>query len=144
MTMDEQLMSAIANYIIPFVPYLVKAGEALAEEAGKKIAGDSWNGIKGIWDKLRPGVDSKVSLKEVVSDLASNPNDDDLKGAFRSQFKKLLLEDPSIAAEIEKLFHVLSQRQSSGKTFIASGAGAVVVEENSGLINTGTITIQNK
>ncbi len=142
--MDEQLMSAIANYIIPFVPYLVKAGEALAEEAGKKIAGDSWNGIKGIWDKLRPGVDSKVSLKEVVSDLASNPNDDDLKGAFRSQFKKLLLEDPSIAAEIEKLFHVLSQRQSSGKTFIASGAGAVVVEENSGLINTGTITIQNK
>ena len=138
--MDAQLISTIANYLIP---YLAKAGEALAEEAGKKVAGDARNGVKGIWEKLRPGVDSKSSLKEAVSDLASSPNDDDMKGAFRTQIRKLLQEDPSVAAEIEKLFRELNQRQSGGKSFIASGAGVIAVEENNGVINTGSITINN-
>ena len=141
--MDTQLISTIANYLIPFIPYLAKAGESLAEEAGKKVAGDAWNGVKGIWEKLRPGVDSKSSLKEAVSDLASSPNDDDMKGAFRTQIRKLLQEDPSVAAEIEKLFRELNQHQSGGKSFIASGAGAIAVEENNGVINTGSITINN-
>ena len=142
--MDAQLMSTIANYLIPFVPYLVKAGEALSEEAGKKIAGDAWNGIKAIWENLTPGVDSKTAMKEAVNDLAGNPNDDDLKGAFRVQLKKLLVEDPTITQEIERIFAELKQSQDRGKIFLASGQGAVVVDENNGLINTGTITINNK
>ncbi len=48
------LAKDVAAFLAPFLPYLLKAGEKAAEEAGKKLGGDAWDKAKSLWGKLRP------------------------------------------------------------------------------------------
>ena len=53
------LAKDLVVFLTPFLPYLLKAGEKAAEEAGKKFGGDAWDRAKGLWAKLRPKVEAK-------------------------------------------------------------------------------------
>jgi hypothetical protein len=52
------LTAAITTVLFPVLPYLLKTGEKVAEEAGKKIAGETWDWAKDLWAKLRPKVEA--------------------------------------------------------------------------------------
>jgi hypothetical protein len=46
-TMDiTTLAKDVTLFLTPFLPYLLKAGEKAAEEAGKKLGGDAWERAK--------------------------------------------------------------------------------------------------
>lgn len=38
------LATSVTAALVPLLPYLFKAGEKAAEETGKAVAGQSWNG----------------------------------------------------------------------------------------------------
>lgn len=93
----------VVVFLAPFLPYLLKAGEKAAEEAGKKLGGDAWEQAKALWDKLRPKVEAKPAAQEAVQDAVAAPDDPDAQAALRLQLKKLLAGDETLAQEIARL-----------------------------------------
>jgi hypothetical protein len=94
------LTKEVVVFLAPFLPYLLKAGEKAAEEAGKKLGGDAWEQAKALWSKLRPKVEAKPAAQEAVQDMAQAPANKDAQVALRLQLKKLLTEDTALAQEI--------------------------------------------
>ena len=68
-TLAQQLVGSLA----PFLPYLLKAGEEAAGEAGKKFGAEAWERAKALWAKLRPQVEAKPAAQEAAQDVAANP-----------------------------------------------------------------------
>ncbi len=113
------LAQSLTTYLIPVLPYLLKAGEKAAEEAGKKLAGDAWDGAKALWAKLWPRVEAKPAALEAVRDAAQAPDNTDFQAALRLQLSKLL-EDQTLAAEIEQLL-----AQAKGGSNVSADRGGV-------------------
>jgi hypothetical protein len=118
------LAKDLAVFLTPLLPYLLKAGEKAAEEAGKKLGGDAWDRAKGLWVKLRPKVEAKPAAQEAVQDAAAAPNDEEIQAALRLQLRKLLAEDAVLAGEIERLWQ---EAQRAGATVIAAGERSVAI-----------------
>jgi hypothetical protein len=136
LTMDEAALSrGLVVYLLPFLPYLLKAGEKAAEEAGEKLGADAWEWAKTLWGKLRPKVEAKPSIREAVEDAAAAPDDVDAQAALRLQLRKLLAEDVALAKEIA---HLWEQGKASGVTIIAAGDRSIAAQSIQGsVITTG-------
>ena len=116
------LASSVTTALVPFLPYLLKAGEKAAEETGKKAVDQSWEWGKSLWSKLKPGVEAKPAALEAAQDVAHAPEDEELRIALRVQLRKLLTEDQSLAEEVSRL---LEQGKAAGIT--SSGDRNVVI-----------------
>lgn len=90
----------LMRFLTPLLPYLLRAGERAAEEAGRRIAGDTWDGIRALWSRLR----ARASVARAARDLESAPDDPDALAAFRYQLRRALTEDPALAEELISLW----------------------------------------
>ncbi len=132
-----QLTQHLTPYLIPLLPYLAKAGEGAAEEAGKSIAGAAWSKTKELWQRLQPKIEAKPAALEAVNDALRAPQDTDVQTVLRVQLKKLLDEDAPLAQEITRLWE---EAKAAGAPIIQSGERNVNVGgANYGNINTGDI-----
>ncbi|HKY42508.1 MAG TPA: hypothetical protein VJM50_05405 [Pyrinomonadaceae bacterium] len=118
------LASSVTTALVPFLPYLLKAGEKAAEETGKTVAGQSWEWAKSLWTKLKPRVEAKPGALEAAQDAAQAPEDQDAQATFRQLLKKLLTEDQSLADEVSRW---LEQGRAAGINVTASGERSVAI-----------------
>ena len=120
--MDVGLIAgSLTTALVPFLPYLLKAGEKAAEETGKAVADQSLEWARSLWAKLRPKVEAKPAALEAAQDAAQTPNDEDARATLRQQFKKLLAEDQSLAEEVSR------QLEAVGINVSASGDRSVAI-----------------
>ena len=107
-------IAVLAAFISPFLPFLLKLGEKAAEKATESAAGKfgeaAWGKAQAVWGKLSPKVEAKESAKEAATDVASNPEDEDLQAAFRVQLKKLLEQDDALGRAISTILQEESPR----------------------------------
>ncbi len=136
------LAKEVALFLTPFLPYLLKAGEKAAEEAGKKLGSDAWERAKGLWGKLRPKVEAKPAAQEAVADAATEPSNEDAQAALRQQLRKLLTEDDQLAAEIGQQW---AAAQAAGVTISASGDRSVAAQNiaDSAIVTGDDNTVQS-
>ncbi|WP_322816834.1 hypothetical protein [Chloroflexus sp.] len=125
--MDLQALQQLVAFLAPFLPYLLKAGETAAEEAGKNLSTEGWNWAKVLWQKLQLKIAGKAAAQEAAEDVAKTPNDPDAQATFRQQLKKLLADDPTLAAELTSL---LGQIRHAGVNVIVSGDRSVTIGGN--------------
>jgi hypothetical protein len=118
------LTQALTTTLIPLLPYLLKVGEKAAEEAGKKIGGETWDWAKDLWARLRPKVEAKPAALEAAYDVAQTPEDKDAQAALRVQIKKLLAEDETLASEVTQW---LEKARAAGISVTASGDRSVAI-----------------
>jgi len=118
----NELVQGVSAVLMPVLPYVTEFGGKIAESAAEKIGENLWEGGKNIWEKLRSLFESRPAALEAAKDIVASPNDGDVQGAFRQQLKKILLENPALAVEIEQL---LGQLQQQNMTVIASGDRSV-------------------
>lgn len=118
------LAKDLVVFLAPFLPYLLKAGEKAAEEAGKKLGSDAWDKAKALWGKLRPKVEAKPAAQEAVKDAAAAPQDEDAQAALRLQLRKILADDQVLAAEVARLWE---EAKAAGVTVTALGDRSVAV-----------------
>ena len=118
------LASSVTTALVPFLPYLLKAGEKAAEETGKKAVDQSLEWGKSLWTKLKPKVEAKPAALEAAQDVAHAPEDEELRVALRVQLRKLLTEDQSLAEEVS---HLLEQGKAAGNVVTASGERSVAI-----------------
>jgi len=105
---DPISLAAIAIGFLPrALPYLTKLGSAmgdsLTKEAGDKFGPEAWETAKSIWSKIGGKLMEKPAAKDAVSDVISNPEDKDNIASLRKEIRKVLEEDPSLAAELQKI-----------------------------------------
>jgi hypothetical protein len=102
--MDATQLSPL---LAPLLPYLLKGGIELAKSAagelGKKLSAEAWDGLKRLAEKIQQKAKAKPALREALTDAANAPTDEDALAALRLQLKKLLAEDPALAAEAARL-----------------------------------------
>ena len=109
--MDIVTLTAL---LAPHLPTLMKLGGKAAESAASKIGADTWETAKKIWDNLSPTVEKKEAAKEAATDLANNPEDQDLQAALRVQLKKLLEQDKELEGAIAKIIENTSPEVIAG------------------------------
>jgi hypothetical protein len=124
--MDPNAMAGAAASFL--MPYLVKFGKNLAEDAVEKLP----EHVQKLWALIQSKVSGKPAAEGAAQELVEKPDDPDNQEAFILQLKKLLKEDPAFTANLEGLLKALSE----------SGLGAEkgVVNLGSGAVATGGST----
>lgn len=124
--MDIATLSALA--ITTLTPYLVKSGEAIAEESGK-----------GLWNWLGEWFHSKGE-KPVLEKLAQNPKDAETIGEAKATLKSILKENDTLIGELTALVEAAKAQQikmDGNSTLNVMGDNNIVNERNTN----STITI---
>lgn len=95
------LATAVTALLGPMLPFLIKGGEAVAEEVGK----DTWNKAKVIWSKLFSSSADKnrIAVLKTAEAVAAVPDNEALQVVWREELKKLLEADLNLANELEEL-----------------------------------------
>jgi hypothetical protein len=122
------LAKEAVTFLAPFLPYLIKSGGTVAEEAGKKLGeqagAGAWEQAKTLWSKLWPKVEAKPAARAALEELVANPKDEDTRGALRLQLRKLFTEDEALAQDVFKIQNDVKQ---SGVNVAAIGERSVAI-----------------
>jgi hypothetical protein len=95
------LAATLSTALAPFLPYLIKAGEKVAETAGEKFGSGAWERAKALWGKLQPHLEEKPVAMSAAEEVAQAPNDEDAIASLRLQLRKLLQEHPDLIGELQ-------------------------------------------
>jgi hypothetical protein len=129
--MDPKLLAdTLTTFLAPAMPFLVKGGEDLVKQAGKKLGEGGLDLAKKLWQKLRPKTEENPVAQKATKEIAAAPDDDDARAMLRLQLRKILEADPSLAAELERMMEGVGvkttyQAANYGSGAIAQGPGAV-------------------
>ncbi len=93
------LAKDLVAFLAPFLPYLLKAGEKAAEEAGKKLGGDAWDKVKSLWGKLG----RKDKVKAAAQAAASLPDNPAIQQGLVDEIARALEEDPALLDETTRI-----------------------------------------
>ncbi len=94
-----EIARQVAQFLAPFLPYLLKAGEKAAEEAGRKLGAAAWEQAQALWARLR----RKKSVEQVAQTVAALPENQALREALREEIARALAEDPALQEEVLRL-----------------------------------------
>jgi uncharacterized protein YllA (UPF0747 family) len=110
--MDPQTINVLATTTVGILtPYLAKAGEAVVKKIGEDL-----------YQTLKTRFSQKPAAQEALNDLARAPEDTDLQATLRVQVKKLLAEDETFAAQVQRLLREVGSTE----------AGAAVIKQVAG------------
>jgi uncharacterized protein YgbK (DUF1537 family) len=115
--------SALAQFLAPFLPYLVVAGRDVAEKAAHALGSEAWEHAQALWERLRGSVDAKPAAREAAEDVARAPDDARAVAALELQLEKLLAADRGLADELARLW----EQGGGARATIASGDRAVAI-----------------
>jgi hypothetical protein len=118
-----ELAQKISAFLLSLLPYLLKIGDKVAEEAGKKIGGEAWDKAKALWDKLR----RKKNVEQVAQTAAALPDNQALREALREEIARALQEDSALREEIARLW---GEAEAAGVTVTAIGDRSVAIGGN--------------
>jgi hypothetical protein len=116
-------IAALTSFLAPLLPYVVQAGQKVAGKAADVIGEEAANYAEKLWQRLRPGVESKPAAKVAVEKVAKSPEDKDALDALRIQLEQLLAEDEALAADLTKIWG----QAKAANVVTASGERSVAV-----------------
>ena len=99
----KQLAANVSVFLTPFLPYLVSASEAMAEEVGKKFGEAAWKKAKFLWSKIKNLVSRDSKLENAANGLSEDPEDEDYRLIFVKSLTKQLEKLPELANELVAL-----------------------------------------
>jgi hypothetical protein len=107
-----ELAQKIGAFLLPLLPYLIKAGEKAAEEAGKKIGGEAWDKAKALWGKLG----RKERVQKAAETAVALPDNPAIQQGLETEIARALEEDAALreqvaqAVQSEVIQRVLAER----------------------------------
>jgi hypothetical protein len=117
----DSITSLAATAVAVLAPYLTKAGEKFAEEAGKAALAR----IENLYQYLKTRFEKEPAAKDALSDLEANPKDDDVKATLRRQLTKQMNADPSIQDALQTLLKDIDQDKKSMSFLVQVYGGEV-------------------
>jgi hypothetical protein len=136
----DPVTALAATAVTALVPYLAKAGEKIAEEAGKVVA----DKIGVLYQFLRQRFENKPELQAVFKLLEANPKSQDAQAAMRVQLAVQLTQDKAFEDSLRQMVEEIQQDPVS-QSFITKVYGGEVGQiVNAGHIGTVTYTKDSK
>jgi hypothetical protein len=117
----DPIASLAASAVAVLSPYLAKAGEEFAKEAGKAAA----NKFGALYQFLKTRFKKKPAAKEALADLEANPENEDAKAALRRQLTKQMNADKAFIDALRKMLDEIDQDDES-HTFLTQVYGGEV------------------
>jgi hypothetical protein len=114
------LATQVATILAPFLPQLIRTGQALANGVVDQVEDQKGAVAQALWDRLFPKVSGIPATDTAVRDAAANPGDADYQAALRVHLRKLLTEDPTLAQE---LLHVIENNEQAAASVNVSAGG---------------------
>jgi hypothetical protein len=126
----------LAGAVVPYVAAAAGAyGAAVVERVRDTAADATADATVGLGRRLLARIlgrqESAGQVSDAVEDLAADPADPDRLAALRLQVRKALAADPELAGEVAQML------QQAGAIVTATGEGAVAVQHNRGIVQTG-------
>ena len=116
------LAASVASFLAPF---LLKAGQSVAERALEKLP----DGVSQLWEYISAKFQGRPAAEEAAREIWSLPDDADNREAFILQLKKLLKDNPAVMDELLSLLKD-GQAKISGGDIGSVGAGAAASGES--------------
>lgn len=113
------LATQVVGILAPFLPQLIKTGQALADGVADQAEKQKATVAAAIWDRLFPEVSGTPATDTAVKDAAENPDDPDYQAALRVQFRKMLAEDPALAEDLRQVLE--SSQKATGSVNVSAG-----------------------
>ena len=126
--------SALTILLAPALGYLLRKGDAVAEEASRKLGAELWDRAVRLWSKLRPKIESDPAAQQAAEAVAQSAADAPARGALEFHLRKLLEADPKLAAELSEL---VEEARGSGALAAAERAIAISHSTVHGVIIAG-------
>ncbi len=99
-SMDAVTINTLtSNVIAVLAPFLTKAGEELAKQAGKAET----DKISALYQSLKARLKNHPTTAEALTDLGAAPDDEDAHAVLRLQLKKQLTTDPGFADRLRQM-----------------------------------------
>lgn len=118
--MDPNAMAGAAASFL--MPYLVKFGKNLADQAAENLPGQ----VQQLWKMIREKMEGKPAAAGAAEELVEKPEDTDNQEAFLLQLKKILKEDSEFGSHLEAMLKALAESDlGKEKGVINLGSGAV-------------------
>jgi hypothetical protein len=108
-------------------------GGAVVQRAADQTADasvDAAVGLGGRILRLLSRSSRSTQVEEAVTDLADDPQNDDLAAAVRVQVRKALTEDPELAAELARLLGDAGHRTSTFNVKVSGAQGVQIGDRN--------------
>ena len=127
----NEIARQIVQFLAPFLPYLLKAGEKAAEEAGRKLGAAAWEQARALWARLR----RKKNVEQVAQTAAALPDNQALREALREEIARALAEDPALREEVlrrmqsEVVQRVLAEGGSQIRDVVQEAEGGPTTQE---------------
>jgi len=127
------LAASVTSFLAPF---LLKAGQSLAERALDKLP----DGVSQVWDYISQKFTGRPAAEEAIREILSLPDDTDNREAFVLQLKKILKENPAVMDELASLLQAGEAKISGGDIgrvgsgaaasggSVAAGAGGIAIQ----------------
>ena len=119
-------IAALASFLAPFLPYVVQAGQKVADKAADVLGEEAANYAERLWERLKPGVEAKPAAKEAAEEVATSPKDEVALEKLRVQLQKLLEEDEALTADLTRIWG----EARAANVITASGERSVAVGGN--------------
>jgi hypothetical protein len=118
-----RIAEALAAALAPVLPSLLKAD---GHGAGGGVSAE----LQTLWEGARQAIEARSAALEAAVDLAQAPGEEDCRGAWRRQPRKILEADPELAREMARLLDRAGVRievkvQGEGAAAVGDGAAAV-------------------
>jgi len=103
--LDAHTLSLEAAAILaPYLPLLISKGKLVTgkalEEIGKQIGSTAWTGVKYLWEKLHPRIETSSTVKEELVAIADEQNLSKRTDALQSLLNQLMVSQPNIQVQI--------------------------------------------
>ena len=135
----DEIARQVAQFLAPFLPYLLKAGEKATEEAGRQLGAAAWEQAGTLWARLR----RKKNVEQVAQTVAALPDNQALREALREEIARALAEDPALAQEMTRLMAQISAGERGVAAQTIENSTVITGDRNAvfGPGATGTIAV---
>jgi hypothetical protein len=127
----NEIAGRIVQALIPFLPYLLRIGDAAADEVGRRMGAAAWERARALWERLR----SRRSVEPVAQAVVASPDNQALREALREEIARALAEDEALQKEILRLMQseviqqVLAKRDSQIRDVVQEAEGGPTIQE---------------
>lgn len=132
------LSVALARFLLPFLPALVRAGgtvvDTVADTAAAHLGQEARARLTALWRRLSPRLERSPSAQEAVEDAAAHPDDARREAALSLSLEKVLAADPAFAEEIAEMLE-------SARTVTVAGRDVVTVQGDDNEIQIGEYNV---
>ena len=136
-----EIAAVLTSLLSPFLPQVLKLGQPVAEEAGKKLGAKlgegTWETAKAAWGKLAPKVAAKPLAQGAAVALSENSQDAEAQAILTSQLEKLLAAHPDLATALQQLLNTEADAvaQVATVTQTVTGDRNITIGSASGSVN---------